>query len=739
MFGLSKEEQKEKKTAETIEKANDVEERKLLFDIETAQQIAESEKTEIEAIWDDEYKMQIGKQWDTTLAPRSREAKKRRPNSQDNFIFPAIYNMHASLTANEPQSIIEPVEPGDKELADKLTGVIAFERYRNKFRTLWKKAVLQGLMYGPFIYQITWDNTWIGGAGPNRWIGEIRHTVIKKEDFFPDPAIRDLEERLQDCSYINIRYRKKMDFFKENFPDKALFVNADEETAEDEGMEPNQATMYAHWHRGLPKYMPDKWAKEFKTKAEEYRANGNTYKAQEYEDKAKGIYKGVHVAFSTKTVMLDYIPYIYDDGNYPIAYRVLYQDEKSPFGLGEIRNVMMPQINHNKADEVELEAMSKEGLGGGYFEKGSMTPAQLDSLMQNSGKGGTWHEVTTLGGLRERTGVKVPASITNYKEHKERMIQTITQNTAIQQGLKPGGVTAYSAIAELGARSDTKNKGKIETMEDLLIDITMMEISRISQFYTEERTFRILGDKAELIKKKAELAQQGIQQAADPTGMMQPMQVPQQIPQQAQQPMPMQQQDSLQQTFSNQEMIKTWEREPGQVEEYIPEFDIRVKVVDERPTDRNYYTNIAMQLVGKFMDVESFWTTIEDGKFPPKEEIMARIKQEQAQQQAIQQQQMMQQQNMARAQMDQQTQLKQQEMALKQQDMQSRQQQQASQLPPEFKGIDSVMNQIGLSDEEKQTVLQGIANMEPKLRYQFLNEDPQVQAETIMKLLGSGK
>lgn len=736
MFGLSKEEKKEKRTAETVEKSNNSEERKLLFDIETAQQIAEAEKKEIETIWDDEYKIQIGKQWDTTLAPRSKEAKKYRPNSQDNFVFPAIYNMLSALTANEPQSVIEPVEPGDKELSEKLTGVIAFERYRNKFNSIWKKLVLQGLKYGPFISMVTWDNDWIGGEGPGRWVGEIKHTVINKEDFFPDPAIRDLEERLQDCSYINIRYRKKMDFFQESFPDKALFVNADEEAAEGEGMEPNQATMIAHWHRGTPKFISDKWAKEFKAKAAEYQQQGNVYKAKEYEDKATGIFKGVHLAYKTNTVLLDYIPYVYDDGLYPINFRVLYQDEESPWGLGEIRNVMIPQILHNKADEIEIEAMAKEGLGGGYYQTGAMTPKQIDSMKINQGKGGTWNEVTDLNGLKERTGVKVPASVTNYKEQKQRMVETITQNSPIQQGRQGGGVTAYSAIAELGARADTKNKGKIETLEDLLKDITMMEINRIAQFYTEERTYRILGDKAAMIKKQAEMFQQGLQQQIqDPTGMGIQQQVQQQIPMQGQMPQPpmqpqqQQQMPQLNQTFSNAEMMRTWEREPGQTEQYIPEFDCKVKVVDERPTDRNYYTNTALQLVGKFMDIESFWQTIEDGKFPPKEEILQRLRQEQQQQAAIQQQQMMQQQQEQQAQLDQQTQLKQQEMDMKQQ-------QQNSQVPKEAQGIDSIMNQIGLSEEEKATVQQGIDKMEPKMRYAFLNEDAEIQAQTILKLIG---
>jgi hypothetical protein len=147
------------------------------------------------------------------------------------------------------------------------------------------------------------------------------------------------------------------------------------------------------------------------------------------------------------------------------------------------------------------------------------------------------------------------------------------------------------AIAELGARADTRTRGKSETLEDFLIEMDQMILSRMAQFYTEERQWRITGSDG----------------------------------------------NSISGTFSNREMTKTWEREPAgidemgnetppKMEEYIPEMDIKVKVVDERPTSRNYYIEMAMNLLkAKAMDIESFWYTMEEGKFPPKEDILKRI------------------------------------------------------------------------------------------------------------------
>jgi hypothetical protein len=259
-------------------------------------------------------------------------------------------------------------------------------------------------------------------------------------------------------------------------------------------------------------------------------------------------------------------------------------------GFGEIRNVMIPQVMHNKADEIEIEAMSREGLGGMYYNKGAVTPRQRENIVANNSKGGMLFEVENINQLKDREGVKVPASIVNYKEHKQRMVETISQNTAIQQGISPGANIPYRTIRELGARTDVRTKAKVETLEDFLLDMNMLRISRIVQFYTEDRYYRIKG----------------------PTG----------------------QQESG--VFNANMLYRKWEREEyvdpetGEMkikeERFVPEFDIDIKVMDERPTDREYYTNTAFELVGiNAMTIPDLWYTLDEGKFPPRDTIIENL------------------------------------------------------------------------------------------------------------------
>lgn len=577
---------------------NAPEENKFLSTIINDQNNAEGSRNTIETKWEDEYKMYIGDQWSTSIAYRTPAAKKIRPNSVDNFVLPNILNKVFTLTATTPESTVEIVDEDDivadeaqENLEQKLSAVMKAIKYKNKYPHTWKKIVLQGVSHGPLIGAVIWDPDWVGGSGPNRWIGEVRTLYIKKSEFFPDPAITDLEERLQECSFIHRKMRKKLSYFRDRFGEKGYFVTEDSDTTEDEGSDPGQATMFERWHKGRPKFVPEEWKKYFVAKAEEAEAMQDPYKAEKYRSMAEGELDGVHVAYATADVFLEYIPYIYDDGKYPFAYKTVYYDEKSPYGFGEIRNMIIPQVLHNKADEIEIEAMAKEGLGGARYNKGAISKPQLDNIIKNSGKGGMYFEVNDIHGIEDRTGVKVPASIQQYKEHKQRMCETISQNTPIQQGMSPTSNAPYRLVRELGARADLRTKGIAEILEDFQKEIDHLILSRIAQFYDEERKYKV----------------------------------------------PAEDGSSKRDTFSNAEMKRRWEREPAsfdeagneipaKMEEYIPELDVRVKVLDEKPTEREYYIELALQLFNsQAIDIESLWYTVEEGKFPPKDDIMRRL------------------------------------------------------------------------------------------------------------------
>jgi hypothetical protein len=366
----------------------------------------------------------------------------------------------------------------------------------------------------------------------------------------------------------------------------------------DEGKNPRQTYLYEYWHRGFPWFVPADRKKELNEKAIELESQGDIYKANDYYDSAKGELEGIHVAYYCDNILLEYRPYEFEHGEYPFSYTTRYFDDKNPYGFGEIRNVKIPQIMHNKADEIEIEAVSRQGLGGARYQVGSVSPKQMERILENAGKGGVWEEVTNLSGIQERSGVQVPQSIVNYKEHKQRMIETISSNTPIQQGMSPGSSVPFATIQELGARSDVRMRAISNKLEDFLVSVNRQRLELFAQFYTEERYYRIKGSDGKTKEgslKSDDMKKQWVRE---------------------QRQTPVMKTNELGEEVEDIEIQET-------IETFVPEYDVSVSVVSEKPTDRNYYTNLAMQLYNmQLLTPEHFLETLDKGKLPATKEIL---------------------------------------------------------------------------------------------------------------------
>lgn len=580
-----------------------IEEQKLTAiienDFESSQSVRQSEVDEnslsIEDEWEDNYKLYKGGglQWSTNKAYRSRAAKANRPNSEDNFIFNILQVQISNITSITPEVSLNGVEDEDEEIAEKLTFMSKFNDEKNKFKETFKKWVYDFCSSGATIGMVIWDNDWIGGRGPKRWIGDIRFLRIPKEEMFFDPAILDLKENLNNCSYIIRRVRKKLDYIKKRW-EKGN--NISEEWNEDEnineGEQHKQAYLIEYWHRGFPHFIPKKRKEELLNQAENIK-DRDSYKANDYIDSSKGLLEGIHVAYYVENTLLEYIPYEYDHGNYPFSFTTKYMDEKNQFGFGEIRNLAIPQIMHNKADELELEAMCKQGLGGYLYQKGALSQGQKNKFQENNAKGGQILEVDNLANVRPREGVQVPSAVREYKQNKERIINAIQPATTIQQGISPGSNVPLGTVQELGNRTDVRMKQVSDDLKDFLIRMNELRLALFLQFYTEERYYRVRGS-----DKKVN--------------------------------------DGF---LKSDEMTKSWVRDEEfvknkngdietlqSIEEYMPEFDIEVSVMSEKPTDRGYNEQLANILFDKqLLSPEDLLFTIENGKLPPTKEILKHI------------------------------------------------------------------------------------------------------------------
>ena len=617
-----------KKNTKKQTKADNKKEAQFVNDVTYSQQIAVGgNRAETQDYWDDEYLITKGDQWDTSLSPISNEDKTNRPNSVSNFILPTLMNIVDGLTSSTPQTDISGREHSDDAKACVLQDTISYISYINKYQDEWKETVLQFIQYGILIGKVVWDPRFIGGSGPTSYMGEVLVQFQDKDEIYFDPAIRDLKRRFQEQEFINLVYRKKMGFIEDTWElgKNAIEDYDDVSKNKTEGQRPNQATIIEHWHKGKPEFVSEENKQLFLDKAEEFK--DEPVKVKMYKDMANGSINGVHCAYVVGNILLEYIPYVNEDGLYPFVYRVLYKDERNPYGYGEVRNIMNPQIMYNKLMDIQLEAMSLQGLGGYLYEKGAFSDAQMRDYKAKMHTGGEALEVNSLAKIKQRDPVIVPQSLQTAMVQLKENLDTTSQNTAIAQGVSPGANVPYASVRDLGARADVRNKGKLGILEGFMIDMTKLTINRIAENYTQEREYRIRGDKSGVIMKLVYTGIKDIIKMQDKKAQLAAL---------IQLKETVESMDKSKEVkygkMVSKDIMNSYTNSDGDIEYYVPDYDMKVKIVDERPQTWQHFEQIAMAMYPHGLGPKSFWDTIVDGKLPDKEIILKELEDMQSRQ-----------------------------------------------------------------------------------------------------------
>lgn len=559
-------------------------EQKLLAKFESNFTTAESAKSEFETKWEDDKKAFSGDHWGMSISRRSEDVKKRRPNSVDNLIFPIITYKLYILSSTTPEAVVTFVDEGlNTGKGLKMTEILNDILYKNEYDLVWARTMLQALESGPFINTVTWDSDMKGGTGPNRYNGEVSIRFVDIRDFYPDPAMTDLEQDLQRCEFIALNYRKKLSYFKKEFGEKGekvIETAYDNEDERYEGTDAKMANLRLYYHKGKPEKdaIDDKYKEVWQEKME---SSDDIFERNRYKSMIEGEMEGVHLALYSTGVLLDYKPYLYDDGKYPISYNTIHVNHDNQWGFGEIEQLKVPQIEHNKISEIQIEAFSKKGLGSFWYNKGSITLKQLNKIFRGFWKGGQGFEVNNTQGIKEITGTDVPPSLSGFGERKGIMVDKIGGYRDIQQGEAKSG-TPYKLAELLGSNADLRTTGISKKAEIFHRKIIHFVVDRVIQFYDDGRTFKIRNEK-------------GV----------------------------------FRDEYKKDYMMETWERETDEgvfVEKYFPEYDIKVKVMDEKPTNRQYNIELAFRLFeAQALDLESLLEIVETGNFVSKAKILGRL------------------------------------------------------------------------------------------------------------------
>lgn len=605
---------------------NTPEQQRLWEMVDQDYQVFKSARQKMEAIWRQEQRFYMGDHW---RGLRSEAVSKLRPDAVENITFSQIESIVGKLTGWMPVPDYTAMEPGDEDKARDLNDYMPYELRQIKFRNKHIRAVRRCVIHGPLIYKTIFDPTVEGGRGLNRYTGRNDILPVDLGSFFPDPRISDFIY-LQDMSAIIIHTRKPLEYFKKRWPKQGAKVMQDNTASDTEifstdvydatrgesslntRVNEQTAGLIEYWYRGLPKLVSDEDKELFRELADEKLAQG--IDPSEALAKASGSMEGVHCIYvSTSGVFLEHKAYVYDHGMYPFTARTLYPEEGNPWGKGFMRDMIKPQIFKNKYSEITIETLAKQGGSGIMYEEGAI--AKPRTWQEQRGLPGAMLPVAPgrMDAVKEMQGVNVPNSIFNAQSYYDEILQKIPGVFDSANGQANSNVTSGEQAKALIAASGTRLNTVSNIISEALEDVFTQYVELIAQFYTEERIARVTGRRVSISRSSLISAVP----AEYDTG--------EQIPDPA-----------------------TGELMPDvrQVqEEFVPEFDLNVNISVDKPQDREYWLQLAFNLLKMqdpitglpMMDAAGVRYVIQTGRMEPMDVIKDRIEQEAGREQQFKQ------------------------------------------------------------------------------------------------------
>lgn len=371
-----------------------------------------------------------------------------QPRSRSGYIFSAIANKHADAMDNYPDINILPREANDKEEAKRLTAILPCVLDLCNFKEVYAQNWWYKLKNGTAVYGIFWNSSLQNG------LGDIEIKKIDLLNLAWQPGVTDI----QDSKYVFYTYYMDKDAFVKKYGKQKLsqadnLYDLDTYSSKDfDQLEQNALVVDCY-----------------------YKENGRVYMVK---------FSGEHVLEKSDGPL-------YEHGQYPFVFDVMYPNEDTPAGFGVIDVTKGTQAYIDKLDALLSENSTIVGKTR-YFIKdnGGVNEDEFRNLENPF--------VHVSGALDERNimpieGKALPAQIGNQREQKINELKEVIGNRDFQQGGTSGGVTAASAITVLQQAGDKLSRDLIGSSYRSYKLIVSMCIELIRQFYDLERSFRITG------------------------------------------------------------------------------------------------------------------------------------------------------------------------------------------------------------------------------------------------------
>jgi hypothetical protein len=438
--------------------------------------------------WMDFYKMFRGKQW-----------KYARPTYRHqeviNKVFRTIQSLVPLQTDVRPKFEFLPREPADRQLAEVLNKVAEADWDNYLWGDVLLEIIYDANIYGTGLSEMTWDEK------ANFGLGNIKFASLDPFNAYPDPDALNVNKQ---ADYFITAIARNISKVKRDFPEVAKYLKPDlfdimQGVRQDLSPERFRVPMdnktlltSSSSTRQLNKldqileicaYIGPEYLLDEIEEIEEQDMRGNSTFTQRLKWP-----NGRRIKIAGG-VLLEDEANPYQDGEFPYSRYTNYTLPREFWGVSEVEQLEGPQSIFNKIYSFALDVLTFTGNPIWLFP----TQAGINYKGFTDRPGAVIPYDGNVPPQRVE-GTHLQPYVLQLANQLESWMDDISGDQDVSRGVKPAGVTAARAIEALQETSHTRIRQKQRILDRYLQDVGKQYLSRVFQYYTAPRVFRLTND-----------------------------------------------------------------------------------------------------------------------------------------------------------------------------------------------------------------------------------------------------
>jgi len=457
------------------------EEKQAIKLVESLFQKAKAARGRYDSRWLDFYQFFRGKQW--------KEARPSYRHSEViNFVFQSIQSTVPIITDTRPRIEYIPQEPQDNDYAMLMNDIIEADWSKNNWLSELTEVIYDGHFYGTGLSSMCYDPDGSHGAGNIKFESEDPFWC------FPAPEARDTNK---ECPFFVHARPRTIDWVKKRWPEHKEHVKADLiDLMKGAKADFNKVTfrspvddkVYME-NEGTPADSLDKdkclvitaWiADDELVEESEKEINGEKV----YESRKK--YPNGRRIVTCSGVLLEDGPNPYEDGSIPFQRWQNYVLPREFWGISEVEQLESPQRIFNKLISFALDCLTL--MGNPVWVVSNDSDVDVENLFNRPG---LIIEKNPGSEVRREEGTQLQPYVLQLIDRMQQWFNDIAGTQDVTRGATPGSVTAASAISSLQEAAQTRVRQKSRNLDQYLQVAGQQYASRVMQFYTAPRVFRL--------------------------------------------------------------------------------------------------------------------------------------------------------------------------------------------------------------------------------------------------------